>query len=61
MACSLLIVLMMAVSTSETLVNVYQMSLCYNPEDGHVHTHRLDIVKSHKIIQSRDQVKEGLV
>jgi hypothetical protein len=34
----LLIALMMeAAKTSETLVNFYQTTLCYNPEDSHLH------------------------
>jgi hypothetical protein len=28
--------MMEAVSTSETLVNFYQITLCYNPEDRHL-------------------------
>jgi hypothetical protein len=34
-----LIVLMMeAASTSETLINFCQTARCYNPEDSHLHT-----------------------
>jgi hypothetical protein len=32
--------------TSETLVNVYQTTRCYNPEDSHLHTHRRENLKS---------------
>jgi hypothetical protein len=30
-------VMMEAVSTSETSVNIYQTSRCYNPEDSNLH------------------------
>jgi hypothetical protein len=30
--------MMEAVQASETLVNLYQSTSCYNPEDGHLHT-----------------------
>jgi hypothetical protein len=30
--------MMEAASTSETLVNFYQTTWCYNPEDSHLHT-----------------------
>jgi hypothetical protein len=45
----LLIALMMeAGRTSETLVNFYQTTRRYNPEDIHVHTHRRENLKSYK-------------
>jgi hypothetical protein len=41
------IVLMMeAARTSETLVNFYQTTRRYNPEDGRLHTHRCENLKS---------------
>jgi hypothetical protein len=44
----LLIALMMeAARTSETLVNFYQTTLCYNPEDSNLHTHRRENLKSY--------------
>jgi hypothetical protein len=45
---TLLIALMMeAARTSETLVNFYQTTLRYNPEDSHLHTRRRENLKSH--------------
>jgi hypothetical protein len=42
-----LIALMMeAVQTSETLVNSYQSTRRYNPEDGNLHSHRRENLKS---------------
>jgi hypothetical protein len=32
--------MMEAARTSETLVNFYQTTRCYNPEDSNLHTHR---------------------
>jgi hypothetical protein len=44
----LLIALMMeAARTSETLVNIYQTTRRYNPEDSHLLTHRRENLKSH--------------
>jgi hypothetical protein len=43
-----LIALMMeAVKTSETLVNFYQTTRRYNPEDNHLRTHRRENLKSY--------------
>jgi hypothetical protein len=33
--------------TSETLVNFYQTTRCYNPEDSHLRTHRRENLKSY--------------
>jgi hypothetical protein len=33
--------MMEAARTSETLVNFYQTTRCYNPEDSHLHTLKL--------------------
>jgi hypothetical protein len=42
-----LIALMMdAVQTYETLVNSYQSTRSYNPEDSHLHTHGCENLKS---------------
>jgi hypothetical protein len=44
----LLIALMMETArTSETLVNFYQTTQRYNPEDSHLHTHRRENLKSY--------------
>jgi hypothetical protein len=38
-----------AARTSETLVNFYQTTRCYNPEDSNLHTHRRENLKSYFI------------
>jgi hypothetical protein len=48
--CSALIALMMeAARTSETLINFYQTTRRYNPEDSHLRTHRRENLKSYCI------------
>jgi hypothetical protein len=39
--------MMEAARTSETLVNFYQTTRCYNPEDSHLHTYRRENLKSY--------------
>jgi hypothetical protein len=39
--------MMEAARTSETLVNFYQTTRCYNPEDSNFHTHRRENLKSY--------------
>jgi hypothetical protein len=39
--------MMEAARTSETLVNFYQTTRRYNPEDSHLHTHRCENLKSY--------------
>jgi hypothetical protein len=39
--------MMEAARTSETLVNFYQTTWHYNPEDSHVHTRRRENLKSY--------------
>jgi hypothetical protein len=39
--------MMKAARTSETLVNFYQTTRCYNPEDSNLHTHRRENLKSY--------------
>jgi hypothetical protein len=41
--------MMEAASTSETLVNLHQTTRRYNPEDGHLRTHRRENLKSYLI------------
>jgi hypothetical protein len=41
--------MMEAARTSETLVNFYQTTRCYNPEDSNLHTHRRENLKSYEI------------
>jgi hypothetical protein len=41
---------MEAARTSETLVNFYQTTRRYNPEDSHLHTHRRENLKSYLAI-----------
>jgi hypothetical protein len=38
---------MEAAKTSETLVNFYQITRRYNPEDSHLRTHRRENLKSY--------------
>jgi hypothetical protein len=38
---------MEAVQTTETLVNSYQSTRRYNPEDSHLHSHRHENLKSY--------------
>jgi hypothetical protein len=44
---SLIALMMEAAKTSETLVNFYQTTRRYNPEDSHLHTHRRENLKSY--------------
>jgi hypothetical protein len=45
--CSPGALMMEAASTSETLVNFYQTTRRYNPEDNHLRTHRRENLKSY--------------
>jgi hypothetical protein len=46
-----MIALMMeAARTSETLINFYQTTLRYNPEDSHLRIHRLENLKFYFIM-----------
>jgi hypothetical protein len=36
-------------SSSETSVNIYQITQCYIPEDSHLYSRRRENLKSHKI------------
>jgi hypothetical protein len=48
LGCSAVIALMMeAARTSETLVNFYQTTRRYNPEDSHLRTHHRENLKSY--------------
>jgi hypothetical protein len=40
-----------AARTSETLVNFYQTTRRYNPEDSHLRTHRRENLKSYLVIK----------
>jgi hypothetical protein len=43
------VMMMEAASTSEALVNLYQTTRCYNPEDSNLHTHRRENLKSYLV------------
>jgi hypothetical protein len=43
----LIILMMEAARSSETLVNFYQTTWCYNPEDSHLCTHCHENLKSY--------------
>jgi hypothetical protein len=51
--CSLM---MEAARTSETLVNYYQTTRRYNPEDSHLHTHRRENLKSYNLHRSQTRL-----
>jgi hypothetical protein len=42
--------MMEAAMTSETLINFYQTTRRYNPEDSHLRTHRRQNLKSYLLI-----------
>jgi hypothetical protein len=48
---SLIALMMEAARSSETLVNFYQTTRCYNPEDSHLRTHRRENLKSYLEIE----------
>jgi hypothetical protein len=41
---------MEAARTSDTLVNFYQTTRRYNPEDNHLRTHNCEILKSYCVL-----------
>jgi hypothetical protein len=47
--------MMEAVSTSETLVSVYHTTLRNIPEDSHLHTRRLENLKSHLLCITQEE------
>jgi hypothetical protein len=47
--------MMEAARTSEMLVNFYQTTRCYNPEDSNLHTHRRENLKSFQVLHQRKQ------
>jgi hypothetical protein len=54
--------MMEAARTSETLVNFYQTTWCYNPEDSHLCTHHCENLKSYPDIDcSDDESKQEMV
>jgi hypothetical protein len=49
--CCLIALMMEAARSSETLVNFYQTTWRYNPEDSHLRTNRRENLKSYHIYQ----------
>jgi hypothetical protein len=47
-AAAVIALMMETARTSETLVNFYQTTWCYNPEDIYLRTHRRENLKSYK-------------
>jgi hypothetical protein len=45
----LIALMMKAIQTSETLVNSYQSTRHYNPEDSHLYSHRRENLKSYNL------------
>jgi hypothetical protein len=52
---------MEAARTSETLVNVYQTTQHYNPEDSHLRTHRRENIKSYLYKMFEFAMKNNIV
>jgi hypothetical protein len=48
---AMITLMMEAASTSEMLINVYQIIWCNNPGDSHLHTRRCENLKSHNFIK----------
>jgi hypothetical protein len=49
---------MEAARTSETLVNFYQTTRCYNPEDSNLHTHRRENLKSYYVYSINERIDD---
>jgi hypothetical protein len=48
---SLIVLMMEAASTSEMVVNFYETTQRYNPEDSHLHTFHRENLKSHLFLR----------
>jgi hypothetical protein len=48
--------MMEAASASETLVNFYQTTRRYNPEDSHLCTHRRENLKPYPLLNKTNQI-----
>jgi hypothetical protein len=48
LAATIIALMMVAASASETSLNFYQITRRKNPEDSHLHTRRRENLKSHK-------------
>jgi hypothetical protein len=53
MAKKMISLMMEAATTSETSVNFYQTTRCYNPDDSYLHTHRRENLKSYTVMNLR--------
>jgi hypothetical protein len=52
---TIIALMMEAVQTSETLVNSYKSTQCYNSEDSHLHSHHRENLKSYLVSYSTSQ------
>jgi hypothetical protein len=59
--CRLIALMMEAIQTYETLVNSYQSTRRYNPEDSHLYSHRRENLKKFKFVSACGKIQERLM